>query len=151
MLQGTLNRQRRQRQRRSGGKKNWDFFVILVFYYLSIYLLSIRNPVCFYVLWNSVDSSVSFWTKQWRLVLEMSVTFWRQRGNGAVKVSYESRTISALFQIFTYVFLEAQSNFFILSFLSFSVQIKDYVLQGDELSLSSRVEQSQLLVSLVRK
>ena len=40
------------------------------------------------------------------LVLEMSVTFWRQRGNGAVEVSFESRTaqMSALFHIFTCAF-----------------------------------------------
>ena len=42
----------------------------------------------------------------WTLVLEMSATFWRQRGNGAVEVSFESRTaqMSALFHIFMCTF-----------------------------------------------
>ena len=67
---------------------------------LSISLLSLPCVSIFH--WNSVDSSVFSWTKRWRLVLEMSVTFWRQRGNEAVKVSFESRTaqVSALY--FTY-------------------------------------------------
>ena len=30
--------------------------------------------------------------KWYMLILEMSVTFWRQRGNGAIEVSFESRT-----------------------------------------------------------
>ena len=63
-------------------------------------------PVCFYFRWNSVDSSVSSWKKRWTLVLQMSAKVWRQRGNGAVKVSFESRTaqMSALFHIFTCAF-----------------------------------------------
>ena len=48
-------------------------------------------PYVFYFRWNSVDSSIS-WTKRWTVVLEVSATFWRQRGNGAVEVSFESRT-----------------------------------------------------------
>ena len=47
--------------------------------------------VSFYFSWNSFDYSIS-WTKWWMLVLEMLATFWRQSGNGAVEVSFESRT-----------------------------------------------------------
>ena len=95
-----LSKRGRQRQRREARKY---FFVILVFY---VAYLHFACPVCFYFHWNSVDSSVSFWTKRWTLVLEMSATFWRQRGNGAVEVSFESRTVqmSALFHIFTCAF-----------------------------------------------
>ena len=46
------------------------------------------------------------------LVLEMSATFWKQHGNGAVEVSFESRTaqneMSALFHIFTCAFCLVQ-------------------------------------------
>ena len=61
--------------------------------------------VCFYFRSNSVDSNVSSWTKALSLFLGMSATFWRQRGNGAVEVSFENRTAqtSALFHIFTCV------------------------------------------------
>ena len=86
------------------GRQEKYFFVILVFYWVFLYF---GSPVCFYFHWNSVDSSVSFSTKWWALVLELSATVWRQRGNGAVEVSFESRTtqMSTLFHIFTCVFL----------------------------------------------
>ena len=60
-------------------------------------------PCMFLFRWNFFDSIVSFWTKRWMLILEISATFWRQRGNGAVEFSFESRTakMSALFHIFT--------------------------------------------------
>ena len=58
--------------------------------------------LCFCFCWNSVDSSASSWTKRWTLVLEMSATFWRQRRNGAVEVSFESRAVQI--QIFTCAF-----------------------------------------------
>ena len=58
---------------------------------LSISLLWLPCMLIYFH-WNSVHSSVSSWTKRWMLVLEMSTAFWRQRGNGAVEVSFESRT-----------------------------------------------------------
>ena len=69
------------------GRQEKYFFVILVFYWAYLYF---GSPVSFYLGWNSVDSSVSSWTKRWTLVLEVSATFSRQRGNGAVEVSFES-------------------------------------------------------------
>ena len=96
------------KQTRTARRQRWEarnifIFVILVFYSAYLYF---GYSVCFYFRWNSVDSSVSSWTKRWTLVLEMSATFWRQRGNGAVEVSFESRTaqMSALFHIFTCAF-----------------------------------------------
>ena len=73
-------------------------------------------PVCFYFCWNSIDSSTSSWTKRWMLVLEMSATFWRQHGNEAVEVSFESRTarMSALFHIFMCTFLSSVISLIIL-------------------------------------
>ena len=84
------------------GREEKCFFLMLI---LSISLLWLL-PVCFYFRCNSVDSSVSSWTKWWTLLLEMLATFWRQRGNGAVEVSFESRTaqMSALFHIFMCAF-----------------------------------------------
>ena len=55
---------------------------------------------------NSVDSSISSWTKRWTLVLEMLAMFWRQCVNEAVEVSFESRMaqVSAIFHIFKCTF-----------------------------------------------
>ena len=80
------------------GMQEQHLFIILIFYKAYNYF---GYPVCSYLRWNSTDSTVSSRTKWWMLLLEMSATFWRQRGNGAVKVSFEHRMthMSALLQI----------------------------------------------------
>ena len=45
--------------------------------------------VCLFC-WNYF--AISSWTKRLTLDLKIVITFWRQRGNGAVEVSLESRT-----------------------------------------------------------
>ena len=82
----------------SGGKKYNSYSS-----YFTKHIFTLVTFVCFYFRWNSVDSSVSSSTKRWPLVLEMPATFWRQRENGAVEVSFDCRTaqMSALFHIFT--------------------------------------------------
>ena len=84
---GTLSKQGRQWQRREA-RKNISFnpYILLSISLLwlpCIFLFSLK------LLWQSRSS---FSTKQWMLVLEISATFWRQRGNGAVEVLFESRT-----------------------------------------------------------
>ena len=97
----TLSKWRQQCQHREARK---------IFFRNPHILLSISfnfgYPVCFYFCSKIIDSSVPSWIKQWALVLEMSTMLLRQHGNGAVEVSFESRTaqMSALFHIFTCAF-----------------------------------------------
>ena len=63
-------------------------------------------PCMFLFCSNSVDCSISSWTKWWTLVLGMLAMFGRQCVNEAVEVSFESRMaqVSAIFHIFKCTF-----------------------------------------------
>ena len=81
------------------GRPEKYFFIILFFYYKEY--LYFGYLVCLFSLKNR-------WIQRLLLHETMDVSYWnvgqvRQRGNGAVEVSFESRTaqMSALFHIFT--------------------------------------------------
>ena len=86
IMGGIFSKRGRQRQRWEARK------IFLSNPYILLSLSSLWLGTCFYFRWDYLDSSVSFWTKRWTLFLEMSVTFCRRRGNGAVEVSFDSRT-----------------------------------------------------------
>ena len=55
----------------SGGKRN--IYLWSSYFPISICLLWLY-PVCFYFHWNSVDSSISSWTKWWMLISSWNVS-----------------------------------------------------------------------------